>query len=613
VESIRQQAASLASSTETELRDQLDSLRSQVIEGEDLFAHDVVVPSFALTSEAVRRVLNMSYYDVQLLAGLVLATGAIAEMQTGEGKTIVAALPAALHALTGKGVHVATVNSYLAERDYELLRPALAMLGLSAGLVADRAAPQQKKAAYDCDITYATGYQLGFDYLHDQIVLQQRNSLELGQSFRNRLRNVEQAGPPLMQRGHALAIIDEIDSVLIDEATTPLILSGTPSSASAPEVFLLARDMADQLVEDQDFVTDACAGRIDLTEKGTDKIYAQQAQLLRHGLARPWTIYIENALRARYFLRRDVDYVVQEDKVLIVDQYTGRIFSERTWRDGLHQAIEAKEQVPVTEEKCAIARISRQRYFRLYDMMCGMTGTATGNEAEFASFYRLPVVEIPLRKPSQRAYLPTRYFADEQAKLAALAADVAERHRRGQPVLIGTRTIHDSLRVAAELDNSELPYQILNGVQDEDEAILVAAAGQPGAITIATNMAGRGTDIKVPKKSQQAGGLHVIVTEHHKSKRIDRQLVGRSARQGEPGSCQFVIASNDELMRRYDPKLEQRMREAARANGEADAEFSNPIAKLQHKCERRDYIQRCELLKQESWLENVLATVAKED
>ncbi|NIL98517.1 MAG: preprotein translocase subunit SecA [Planctomycetales bacterium] len=613
VHRIRQHAVTLESCREVELRERMAALRSQVMAGADLFSSDLVVPSFALTYEAVRRVLHMEYYEVQLLAGLVLASGAIAEMQTGEGKTLVAALPATLHALTGKGVHVATVNNYLAQRDYELLRPALKMLGLSVGLVEPQVAAEQKKAAYDCDITYAAGYQLGFDYLHDQIVLQQRHALELGQEFRNRLRNVDPSDALLMQRGHALAVLDEIDSVLIDEATMPLILSGAPSTISPPEVFQVARDIAATLVEDQDFFADPRAGHIGLTHAGLPKINAPQTSPQPYGLTRPWTIYIENALRAQHFLRRNVDYILQDDKVLIVDQYTGRIFSERTWRDGLHQAVEAKEHVPITKEKCAIARISRQRYFRMYEMTCGMTGTARGNEVEFARFYQLPVVEIPLRKPSQRAQLPTRYFADKEAKLAAVAEDVAARHRRGQPVLIGTRTIEDSLQVAAQLDKAGLPYRVLNGVQDEQEAELVAAAGQPGAITIATNMAGRGTDIKVPHKSQLSGGLHVIAMEHQPSARIDRQLIGRSARQGEPGSCQFMIASDDELLRRYDPKLQQRIRQATGNNGNLAKKFSRPIAKLQHKCERRDYLQRCQLLKQESWLENVLATMAKED
>ena len=613
VTAIQQYASSLESSPDHRLREQFAELRERVQAGDDATAESVVVPSFALTYEAIRRALGMTYFDVQLLAGLVLASGAIAEMQTGEGKTIVAALPATLHSLLGQGVHIATVNSYLAERDYEQLRPALSLLGLSVGLIKENASPQQKKAAYDCDITYATGYQLGFDYLYDQIVLQKRRSRQLGQSFRNRLRNVQSAGPPLLQRDHALVIIDEIDSVLIDEATTPLILSGPPSTATAPGVFQLALDSAEQLVERRDYMADAVLGRIELTDQGRARITSEQSALSQRGLARPWAIYIENALRAKHFVRRDIDYVVQDEKVLIVDRNTGRIFAERTWRDGLHQAVEVKERVPNTEEKCTIARISRQRYFRLYDKICGMTGTASGNESEFSTFYRLPVVAIPLRKPSQRTYLPARYFTDQQSKFAALSSDVAQRHRRGQPVLIGTSTIQQSLEVAAHLEAAGLPFQILNGVQDLSEADLVSTAGRPGTITIATNMAGRGTDIKVPKTSQEQGGLHVVATEHNKSTRIDRQLIGRTARQGEPGSCQFMIAADDDLIRRYDPNLQQRIQDTAVTPGESDSGFQSSIARLQRRFERREYVQRWELLKQESWLEDVLATVAKDE
>ncbi len=610
---IKEFAQPLASADECELRDLADQLRDRVIGGADVHSADIVTLSFALTYESVRRTLGVTYYDVQILAGLALANGAVAEMATGEGKTLVAALPAVLHSLGGNGVHVATVNSYLARRDFELLRPAFELLGLTVGLVVDDAPPPAKKAAYDCDITYATGYQLGFDYLHDQIELQRHSRQSLGESYLNCIRYSADDTPVTMQRGHRFAIIDEIDSVLIDEATTPLILSGTPNRHPA-HVAIVARaqNVAATLRADSDFSLERKTKRIELTERGAAKVYGPDVELPPDGLARPWSMYVEQALRAAHFLTRDVDYVVQGGKVLLVDQYTGRIFSERSWSDGLHQAVEAKEGVAITDERCAVARISRQRYFRLYDNICGMTGTASGNENEFLRFYGLPVVRIPLRKRCCRREMPPRFFADLPAKAVAVAADVAQRHQRGQPVLIGTRTIRHSLQISDRLTEARLPHRVLNGVQDDDEAELIAEAGRPGAITIATNMAGRGTDIKPPRKAIEAGGLHVIATEYHESPRIDRQLIGRSARQGDPGSCQFLIAADDELFERFDLGLQRDIQRDANRHGEARRDFSKPVEQVQRKCERRDYTQRQKLLRQEKWLEDVLETVAKE-
>ncbi len=597
-----------------QLTQRVDDLRAECLVGNDIFSHKILVPMFGLACEALRRTVGFSFYDEQILAGLVLSTGAISEMATGEGKTLVVALPAALHALNGKGVHVATVNAYLARRDFELLRPLFEILGFSVGLVDDQGSAEQKRHAYACDITYATGYQLGFDYLHDQITLQKNHEVQLGETYLRRLRYGDDQGPSIIQRGHAFAIIDEIDSVLIDEATTPLILSGTPHRHdNHAAVFHQARQQATMLEVDRHYVIDEQAKQALLTEHGKHRIYENPEAIPNDGLARPWANYIEQALRANHFLRCDVDYIIRDGKVVLVDQNTGRIFEERTWSDGLHQAVEANEDLEITDERCAIARISRQRYFRMYDKLCGMTGTAAGNEAEFFSFYGMPVVKIPLRRPCRRVELPPQYFQDQDAKFDAVAREVAQRHAVRQPVLIGTRTIRQSLQVSERLTAAGLPHRLLNGVQDEDEASLVATSGEAAAITIATNMAGRGTDIKPSREALEAGGLHVVATEYHESARIDRQLIGRAARQGETGSCQFLCAADDELITRFDPRLGRRIRHATESRDTADHDFSKAIRTVQARCERRDYEQRCQLLRQEKWLEDVLATLAKDD
>jgi preprotein translocase subunit SecA len=622
VQRVNMQAETFAALDDGSIADEFQRLRELVDDGAAVTDERIATPGFALIKEAARRALGKAHYDVQLLAGAALASGAVAEMQTGEGKTLTSTLPVALQALRGEGVHVATVNRYLAERDFDELRPVYEMLGLSVGLSADGANTNEKQEAYHCDITYATGYELGFDYLRDEVARRAEARQPLGRKVRSQLRGAANVGPPVAQRGHAVAIIDEVDSVLIDEANTPLVLSGSAGEQSDPFPYLQAQDVTEELREGEHFNVRLRERNVQLTEAGADYIFKTQqlgvagqdlgvsGHWVMPNLMRPWAVYVEQALRARLLMHRDVDYVIRNGEVQIVDQNTGRIFEERHWRDGLHQAVEAKEGARVTEEKRSIARVARQRYMQLYRQPCGMTGTASGHEREFLNVYGLPIVQIPLRKPCQRNELPTRYFADAEAKWLAVGSSIAERHRDGQPILVGTRTIAGSRQLAEQLQQLRLPFQLLNGIQDANESDLIAVAGQAGAITIATNMAGRGTDIKPSDEALSAGGLHVIAAERHDSARIDRQLVGRAARQGDPGSCQFFVSADDDLIERFDPSLAKKMKQVARGDGSVELNLDETIRHLQSKAESESYERRARLLRQELWLNEVLNTVA---
>jgi preprotein translocase subunit SecA len=552
----------------------------------------------------------MPHFDVQLLAGIALASGAITEMQTGEGKTLASTLPAALHALSGHGVHVATVNAYLASRDFNQLRPLYELLGLTVGLAVDGDNASNKRSAYECDITYATGYELGFDYLRDQLQLRESRREEIGSRVRQGLQGRTSLPARVVQRSRVFAIIDEVDSVLIDEATTPLVLSTGAGQLddAATQALKLARDVARDLTESMDFVVEKQRGRITLTECGMRKAHARFSAS-NGGLMRPWADYIENALHADLLFTRDANYIVQDDKVRIVDENTGRIFSDRTWQRGLHQALEVKESVPVTEEARPVASISRQRFFQLYDQLCGMTGTAAGHEAELFSFYGLPVVQIPLRRPCLRVQQSTAYFGNADAKYLAICHQTAKRYRQGQPVLIGARTIADSHHIASKLGHHGVPFRLLNGVQDEDEAALIATAGEAGTVTIATNMAGRGTDITPSTEAVRAGGLHVIASQRHNSRRIDRQLIGRAARQGDPGSSQFFVSSEDWLVQGHSSALDKFIRGAG-DEGTSSARADHLITRIQKEAEHQCHEQRQRLMQHELWLDDLRSSVA---
>jgi preprotein translocase subunit SecA len=611
---IKRAAAPLEKLTDPELQGRADDLRETIARGRSLSSAEILVPGFALVNEAARRTLGITFYDVQLLAGLALARGMVAQMQTGEGKTFVAALPAFIHALTGRGVHVITANKYLAGRDFEWLAPVFQSLGVSAGLLGEQVPPHQKRAAYACEITYGTGYEFGFDYLRDQLALRRTEERRLGDVVRGLLRGGDSAGARTVQRGLAFAIIDEVDNVLIDDAGSPLILSDQAATAAEDaQAHLAARRLIARLRPAEDYTVDTARGTIDLTAAGAERVHGESAEIPFEVLLRPWIEYVEQALRADQLFRRDVHYVVDDEQVRIVDETTGRIFAERHWRDGLHQAIEAKEQVPITAEKQPLAQITRQRFYRLYDGLCGMTGTAIDSRSEFRQFYRLPVAVIPLRLPSKRQIQPTRYFAGADSKWSAVAEALAELHRAGRPVLVGTQSIADSERMAAQLDRKGLPYQLLNGRQDAEEAEIVARAGRRGAITIATNMAGRGTDIRLAPEVVQLGGLHVIATQRHESRRIDRQLVGRAARQGDPGSAQFFLSAEDPLIVRFGPWLGRNMQRGARGGGEIHVALDPYIRKLQRRTEQLGFARRRQLFRYDRYRDTVMAKIAGED
>jgi len=614
IQSIRQAGTDLGPLSEQQLQDQTDDLRESVARGKSPVSSDLMVQAFALVNEAARRTIGISFYDVQMLGGLALARGSVAEMQTGEGKTFVAALPAFVHALAGRGVHVLTSNAYLAERDFRLLLPVYECLGLTAGVLEPNTPPQKKRSAYACDVTYGPGYDFGFDYLRDQVTLRRSEEARLGDTLLGRLRGNGPGPETPIQRELACAIVDEVDHVLIDDASSPLIISEpTAETAEDAEAHRVARSMIAELQRDRDYKFDAETGAVQLTEQGSKGIHTDTAPIPWKVLLRPWSEYVTQALRVELCFRRDVHYVVQEGQVRVVDESTGRVFAERSWRDGLHQAIEARDGLEITAEKRSIARITRQRLFRLYDQLCGMTGTAMESEKEFREFYGPRVTPIPLWKPSQRAIQPTRCFADADAKWNAVVEAVRQVHNTGRPVLVGTRTIAASEILAEQLRNRGVPHQVLNGKQDADEAAIVAEAGQAGAVTIATNMAGRGTDIKLEPGVAERGGLHVIATERHTSPRVDRQLIGRCARQGDPGTAQFFLSADDELIRTHRTWLARSIKRAADAKGEVHADFDLAVRKTQALAEKHGYRRRRSLFHGDQHRDTVMAKFAGED
>lgn len=567
----------------------------------------------SLVAEAIRRTTGLQYYDVQLHAGLVVAAGCIAEMATGEGKTIVAAIPTVLSVLNRQQVHVATTNAYLAQRDHNQLQAAFELLGLTSGVLEPGQSEAVKRRVYQSDIVYAPGYELGFDYLRDRLKLRSDSKPILGEQLLRSLRGLYAVTDPLIQQRHDRLIIDEIDSVLLDEAMTPLIISA-PVSGPPPDesIYRLAQQVASDLRMGVDYELDAAGRTVQLTDTGHQRIEARRPDRTIGRLRRRWDHYVHNALRAECVLRRDVDYVIADGEVRIVDPQTGRIFAERSWQDGLHQAVEANEQLSITAENEATARISRQRYALIYQHLSGMSGTAVEAEEEFQSLYGLPVTPIPRHRPLQRTELPLRGFADAAARNRAIVEDVRNRQQRRQPVLIGTRTIEQSEQLAELLTAAGLEHLVLNGKQDADEAEIIALAGTPGRVTIATNMAGRGTDIRLATASREAGGLHVIATEPHPFRRIDRQLLGRCARQGDPGSCQIFVTSEDELLARFDSPLAVQLSRRANSNGEVMDFDRGMIERLQRQAERSAREQRRQLRQQDSWLQDVLQTLARD-
>jgi preprotein translocase subunit SecA len=557
-----------------DIRKKAVELREKVkSEGTDSY----VVEAFALAREAARRSLGMRPFDVQVIGGLVLHEGKIAEMKTGEGKTLAATMPIFLNALTGKGVHLVTVNDYLARRDALWMGPIYLSLGLSVGVINqlgksyevvwkdpervkwafeknlsvwpndfdDEVLPEDsmneealeafqvelreisRREAYDKDVTYGTNNEFGFDYLRDNLVYDVNDKV---------------------QRGHYYAIVDEVDSILIDEARTPLIISG-PSKEN-PSVYKFFAQLARAFKKDEDFVIDEKARTVILTEKGIEKA---EKRLNIDNLYDPTNVkllyHILNALKALYLFKRDVDYIVTNNEVVIVDEFTGRLLPGRRYSGGLHQAIEAKEGVPIKAESITYATITFQNYFRMYEKLAGMTGTAKTEEEEFIQVYNMEVVVVPTHKPMIRVDHDDLIYRSEEEKFKAVVDEIAERHKKGQPVLVGTTSIEKSEKLSQMLRKKKIPHEVLNAKHHEKEAQIIAKAGQKGAVTIATNMAGRGTDIKLGPGVAELGGLYVIGTEHHEARRIDNQLRGRSGRQGDPGESRFFVSLEDDLLR----------------------------------------------------------------
>ena len=536
VESYADQMAALS---DEELQAKTPEFRSRIEKGESL--DDLLPEAFAVSREASKRVLGLYPFHVQILGGIALHRGNIAEMMTGEGKTLTATMPVYLNALSGKGVHVVTVNEYLSSRDETEMGQLYRWLGLTVGLNVSTMSPEEKREAYACDVTYSTNSELGFDYLRDNMVVYKEQ---------------------MVQRPLNYAIIDEVDSILIDEARTPLIISGEAEQANAD--YIRADRFVKKLVEDKsdndadddedhgDYKIDWPTKTISLTRTGIQKacdhfglknLYDVENQKLVH--------HIDQALRANYIMLKDIDYVVQDGEVLIVDSFTGRVMEGRRYSDGLHQAIEAKEGVKIQEESQTQATITYQNYFRMYQKLSGMTGTAKTEEEEFREIYNMEVITIPTNRPVIRQDMPDLLYPTLDSKFKAVVDEIKERHAKGQPILVGTVAIESSERLSHMLDKEHIPHAVLNAKNHAKEAAIIMNAGQRGAVTIATNMAGRGTDIKLGPGVKELGGLAVIGTERHESRRIDNQLRGRSGRQGDPGYTRFYLSLEDDLLKRF--------------------------------------------------------------
>ena len=595
VDRIEAMDADMQKLSDEELRNKTKEFKERLANGETL--DDILPEAYAVVREAAWRAIGLKHYRVQLIGGIILHQGRISEMRTGEGKTLVSTLPAYLNALTGKGVHIVTVNDYLAKRDADWMGEVHRFLGLTVGVVLNEMEKKERQEAYNCDITYVTNNELGFDYLRDNMAIYKEE---------------------LVQRGLHFAIIDEVDSILIDEARTPLIISG--QSGKSTKLYdvadILARQlirgeasgefskmnaiMGEEIIETGDFIVNEKDKIVTLTADGIRRV---EQYFNIENLADPENLEIQHnmelALRAHNLMHRDQDYVVKDDQVLIVDEFTGRIMPGRRYSDGLHQAIEAKEHVKVKRESKTLATITFQNFFNKYDKKSGMTGTALTEEREFRDIYGMDVIEIPTNRPVIRKDLNDAVYATKDEKYRAVIREIQEAHAKGQPVLVGTITIETSELISALLKKKGIPHEVLNAKFHEREAEIVALAGVHGAVTIATNMAGRGTDIKLDDEAKAAGGLKIIGTERHESRRIDNQLRGRSGRQGDPGESKFYISLEDDLMRLFGS---ERLMGVFKSLGVPEDEeiqhkmLSSAIEKAQTKIENNNYGIRKNLL-----------------
>ena len=626
---------SFSSMTDEELRAETDKFRERVKDGESL---DILLPeAFAVVREASKRTLGKRHYDVQIMGGAALHLGNIAEMKTGEGKTLVATLPAYLNALSGKGVHIVTVNDYLAEYQANLMGRVFRFLGMECGVILSSMEPDERRKQYAADITYGTNNEFGFDYLRDNMAW-----------------TVEEQ----VQRGHTFAIIDEVDSILIDEARTPLIISG-PAAGEANRWYAeFARIAATLLKRGEDYEVDEKKRTVGILESGIDKVEDHLGvKNLYESKNTPLIGFLNNSIKAKELFTNNKDYVVIDGEVLIVDEHTGRILPGRRYNDGIHQAIEAKEGVEIKPENQTMATVTLQNYFRMYDKLSGMTGTAETEAAEFMNTYELGVVPIPTNKGVQRIDNPDKVYRDEIAKFKAVVKDIKERHEKGQPILVGTASVENSEYLSRQLAKAGVRHEVLNAKNNEREAAIVAQAGRKGAVTVATNMAGRGTDImlggnpefeavekmrelgldpntnseeyearwpEVLKACEDAakeehdevtklGGLYVLGTERHESRRIDNQLRGRSGRQGDPGESRFYLSLTDELMRLFNTGMATRLMAAAPEDSALDSKIvSRAIATAQANVEGRNAEQRKNVLKYDDVLNRQREAIYKD-
>ena len=626
---------SFSSMTDEELRAETDKFRERVKDGESL---DILLPeAFAVVREASKRTLGKRHYDVQLMGGAALHLGNIAEMKTGEGKTLVATLPAYLNALSGKGVHIVTVNDYLAEYQANLMGRVFRFLGMECGVILSSMEPDERRKQYAADITYGTNNEFGFDYLRDNMAW-----------------TVEEQ----VQRGHNFAIIDEVDSILIDEARTPLIISG-PAAGEANRWYAeFARIAATLLKRGEDYEVDEKKRTVGILESGIDKVEDHLGvKNLYESKNTPLIGFLNNSIKAKELFTNNKDYVVIDGEVLIVDEHTGRILPGRRYNDGIHQAIEAKEGVEIKPENQTMATVTLQNYFRMYDKLSGMTGTAETEAAEFMNTYELGVVPIPTNKGVQRIDNPDKVYRDEIAKFKAVVKDIKERHEKGQPILVGTASVENSEYLSRQLAKAGVRHEVLNAKNNEREAAIVAQAGRKGAVTVATNMAGRGTDIMLggnpefeavekmrelgldPNSNSEAyearwpevlkacedaaaeehkevtelGGLYVLGTERHESRRIDNQLRGRSGRQGDPGESRFYLSLTDELMRLFNTGMATRLMAAAPEDSALDSKIvSRAIATAQSNVEGRNAEQRKNVLKYDDVLNRQREAIYKD-
>jgi len=583
------------SASDDEIKHKAHELRLRARQGDSL--NSLLVETFALVREAAKRTIGQRHFDVQVVGGIAIHNRSIAELETGEGKTLVATMPASLNALPGKGLHVVTVNDYLARRDAEWMTPIYEMLGLTVGCIQTGQSDGARRSAYACDITYGTSKEFGFDFLRDEL-----KRLQLGgdahrktfeQAYLGRGGLSESQMP--VQRTHNFAIVDEADSILIDEARTPLIIGANNQPTQEEAAAYYGSDqLAATLVRVKDYKYDPLERKAELTAAGRRKVQAIAANpafvtLTVDGLYE----YVERALRAQIAYLKDRDYVTVDGEVVIVDEFTGRMMPGRQWQDGLHQAIQAKERLEITLETITAARVTVQDFFKRYKKLAGMTGTASSDAAELRRIYKVGVFKVPTNRPCRRIWYPDRIFSNSDERFQAVADQIVEYNKKGVPVLIGTRSIEKSERLSALLEAAGIEHQILNAKNHEIEAQIVAQAGQPGKVTVATNMAGRGTDIKLGEGVAQVGGLHVIGTERHEARRIDRQLAGRCARQGDPGQAQFFISLDDEIIEAFGENHAKRVRKKLGGRGELTSlRMRRYFVAAQRKKERQHFKDR---------------------